>query len=267
MERYVNCKGGSGARRSLYTLRKALAETGKGAAGLRLPPSCIMCGGRALNEERISFRLPCDVPLCRRCLMTVVPYPKDRRFLPLLSQPYEGDELRAMPLYMPFPYDGFFRKAIPLIKFSGKRELAVFSGCLLGSIMKSDHVTGDLIVPVPLSGKRLRERGFNQASVIAHQVSEITGIPVIDNVLMRTRETGRQTEIISSEERSANVADAFEADPSMYLENNRILLIDDVATTGNTMHEAAAALIRAGADEVIPVALCGNRNIRNDEPY
>lgn len=131
--------------------------------------------------------------------------------------------------------------------------------------MRKDGIKADLSVPVPLSATRLKERGYNQASLIAHEASKICGILFVDGVLMRTRDTLRQTEISDNAERSRNVSGAFKVADDFVAEGLKILLFDDVATTGNTLHEAATALYEAGASQVLCVALAGNRAVLNAE--
>lgn len=239
----------------------------KEAADLLLPPNCCVCGRFPDADGRIPYAVPKGLHLCFGCLSELVPHPEDRRYFTCLSEPFEGDPHPELPLYMPFPYKGFFEKAVPQMKFHSHPELAAFTGSLLGSFMAKDKLTADVIVPVPLSQGRLKERGYNQAALIAKEASEVVGIPFLDGVLVRVKETKRQTEITDNTVRSANVHGAFKADPSFVADGLKIMLIDDVATTGNTLHEAAMALYEAGALKVVCCAACGNRAVLNAESY
>ena len=106
----------------------------------------------------------------------------------------------------------------------------------------------DLIIPVPLHPSRLRERGFNQSLILARGASSATGIKLSDKALIRVRKTIPQTRLSGSERRT-NLLSAFIADHS-YVDDKRILLIDDVYTTGSTVNECARSLIEAGAIRV-----------------
>ncbi|MGB7949152.1 MAG: ComF family protein [Candidatus Binatia bacterium] len=112
----------------------------------------------------------------------------------------------------------------------------------------------DLIVPVPLHPKRLRWRGFNQSLLLARQVSRKYDVPVDPFLLDRRRETLTQTEL-TEEERRRNVRGAFETDPKKSLKGRRVLLVDDVYTSGATVNECSRVLMRAGAREVTVLTL------------
>lgn len=112
----------------------------------------------------------------------------------------------------------------------------------------------DMIMPVPLHPKRLRQRGFNQALLLAHRISMRHDIPLVYDNLARVRPTRPQVEL-TGEERVKNVAGAFSLRFPEIVENKHILLIDDVFTTGATMNECAAVLKSAGAEQVTACTL------------
>ena len=107
----------------------------------------------------------------------------------------------------------------------------------------------DLIVPVPLHPLKLREREFNQAAILAAHLSRATNIPLAENLLQRTHATATQT-LLSREKRAANMKNAFAVRRGMMLAGKRIVLVDDVFTTGATTNMCAQALRTAGAGEV-----------------
>lgn len=232
-----------------------------------LPHSCGICSAKAAADDKVTVRLPEGFHICSRCLSRLVPYDREKRFLTCLSEPYKGDPYPGLVLYMPFEYDETFARAIRGIKFSGRKETALFLGFLLGRTASTDKLTADAIVPVPLSPKRLSERGFNQAEMLCRGASEVLKIPVLPDVLIRTRETKRQADLTDDRERSGNVHGVFTVSSSWDVSGMDIILADDVATTGNTLHEAACALLKEGAASVLCMALCGNRNARNAEPF
>ena len=235
------------------------------AVDLLLPRNCCVCGRFADADGHVPFEVPENFHICFDCLSQLVPGPVEKRFFPCLSEPFDSDPIPGLLLYMPFSYRGFFEKAVPKMKFDSHPELASFAGCVLGSLMKKDGIAADLMVPVPLSESRYRERGYNQAGLIAAEAGRICGIPCVEGVLKRTRDTMRQTEITDNAMRSLNVNGAFETDPSFVVEGLKVIVVDDVATTGNTLHEAASALYKEGASEVLCCALAGNRAVLNAE--
>jgi ComF family protein len=121
-------------------------------------------------------------------------------------------------------------------------------GQLLAEFLRSYPLPGEVLIPVPLHPKRLRERGYNQAALLAREVSKLNGLPVDERLLLRQRDTITQARTTSSLERRSNVYDAFICQQGLHGE--RILLIDDVCTTGATLDSCAAALKAAGAGSV-----------------
>ena len=232
-----------------------------------LPHNCLVCGKFPDADGRIPYAVPEGFHICFDCLSKVVPQTPDQRFFTCLSEPYKGDPYPQLPLYMPFPYKGFFETAVPRMKFHSCPELAEFSGALLGSLMVKDGIAADLMVPIPLSSGRLKERGYNQAELISKGASLVCNIPSVSGVLTRIKDTERQTEITDNAQRSLNVHGAFKTSKDYDIARLRVILIDDVATTGNTLHEAACALYEAGAAQVLCCALCGNRAVLNKESY
>lgn len=239
----------------------------KEAWSLLLPPKCCVCGKLADTKERLPFNLPGDLELCFDCMSQIVPEDRSRRWILCLSNPYIGDPIPSMPLYMPFKYEGFFKKAVASIKFGGNRELASFLGAVLGNIAKEDYVNSNLIIPIPLSQKRLEERGYNQAQIIAQAASEVLGIPCVDDALIRTRDTLRQSDLKEDDSRAGNISGAFKLNPAWDIKGARVIIVDDVATTGHTLHEAAELLMREGAAFVAGMVLCGNRYVKNADPF
>lgn len=124
-----------------------------------------------------------------------------------------------------------------------------------GKIADCHAVLGDFaLVPIPLHSKRLRERGFNQAEMIAQSIHAVSGIPIV-NALERIRYTEAQAAIRHVGGRRANMADAFRVRPTISVSGGAFLLIDDVITSGATTGEAAQILKEAGARSVAALAL------------
>lgn len=239
----------------------------KEAVSLLLPPKCAVCGHLADTNDRLPVSLPGDLELCFNCMSQIVPEDKDKRWILCLSNPYIGDPIPSMPLYMPFKYEGFFKGAVAAVKFKRNKDLASYLGSILGKMAKEDRIEADIVVPIPLSCERHLERGFNQAEEIAREVSEALHLPLGKDVLVRTRDTLRQSELKMDDSRASNIKDAFEVNPDWDIKGNRILIVDDVATTGHTLHEAGEILMREGAASVAGIVLCGNRYVKNDDPF
>ena len=157
--------------------------------------------------------------------------------------PPEFERARGAALYA-----GPLRQALHALKFRGKRPLArplaelVRSQC--AAVLRSG---GEALVPVPLARARLRERGFNQAELIADRLGDLIGLPVRRHWLARVRETPPQTDL-PAEDRKTNVGGAFAARSGVA--GHHVILVDDVLTTGATCRECARALRRAGARRV-----------------
>ena len=103
--------------------------------------------------------------------------------------------------------------------------------------------------------------------MIAKEAGKVLGIPCAADVLKRTRDTLRQSELKMDDSRASNIKDAFAVNPGWDIKGNSILIVDDVATTGHTLHEAGEILMREGASSVAGIVLCGNRYVKNDDPF
>ncbi len=149
-------------------------------------------------------------------------------------------------------YDGTLRELIHLFKYSRVKPLAAPLGRLIASAIPHDQ-TFDLVVPVPLHWRRKLERGFNQSELLAGAVARRYGLQPA-NVLRRKRSTSAQAGL-SNAKRRVNVAGAFLVRRKPEVESRKVLLIDDVMTTGATLAACAAALKRAGARSVSVLTL------------
>lgn len=146
-------------------------------------------------------------------------------------------------------YSEALREAIHQLKFKGLRRLARPLGNLLSELPVPE---ADGIVPVPLSKKTLREREFNQTLLLARAISKHSGIPVQMDTLHKKKNTLPQIGL-GARERRSNVKNAFES--SARATGLRLILLDDVMTTGATARECAKTLIKAGAKEVVVLTL------------
>ena len=149
----------------------------------------------------------------------------------------------------PFRFDGLIREAIHQLKYRNLRALAVSLAQLLQAYLVANPVPGEVLVPVPLHQKRLRERGYNQSSLLARELGKLINLPVVDDCLIRQRHAPPQARTSTVDERLSNVAGAF-ACRDQRLQDKQILLIDDVSTSGATLDACAGALKATGATSV-----------------
>ncbi len=154
--------------------------------------------------------------------------------------------LRAVSIY-----EEPLRGCIHALKYDGNTRLALPLGLLLARAFRHYVLKADMLIPVPLHSERQRHRGFNQASLLAEVCSAKIDIPMHEGILIRQRPTIDQIEL-HPRERYQNVAGAFTCSSSArnMLNGRKILLIDDVSTTGSTLDACATPLFDAGAQEV-----------------
>ena len=148
-------------------------------------------------------------------------------------------------------YDGVTREALHAFKFRGRRALATPLGDLLVETATGRLPAGppDVLLPVPLHPRRERERGFNQAALLARALGRAWSRPVREDVLVRTVATASQTELDATARR-ANVRNAFRIRRPALVAGRHVALVDDVFTTGATLSECARCLREAGAARV-----------------
>jgi ComF family protein len=149
-------------------------------------------------------------------------------------------------------YEGALRKLIHLLKYEGMRPLARPFGDLLARALPREQ-RFDLIVPMPLHWRRRWQRGFNQAELLAREIAKRWNLPV-RNAARRTRATSAQAGLTHAKRR-ANVSGAFAVKRGTRLDGMRVLLVDDVLTTGASAAACARALKRAGARHVALLTL------------
>jgi len=213
-----------------------LAQLAQGFRSLLFPPACIGCR-RPIEES--SGR-----PVCSACWSR----------LPRCPFPWSGNSRWLHGGVSPFLYKGLCKEMVLALKYQGRISLAPFLGKSMGAelLRRPEYLPADLIVPVPLHPVRLRERTFNQAELLARSLSEELAVPCENDLLIRCRPTRPQTDL-TREERSRNVRGAFDLRGQTRLKGLRILLVDDVLTTGSTAEACARLLKSAGASTVVAV--------------
>ena len=212
------------------------------------PPQCLPCG-KTLSTGVICgsclVSIPCNTTLfCAQCGARLPDARKichrDAAYLLGSAGPYDNPAIRCL---------------IHNLKFRGARGAAEPLAELIARYLK--HLAIDLnnflLVPIPLSRRRKNERGFNQAEEIARHLEKLLLIRARTDILARTRHTKPQTETVDIAERRKNVLSCFSVIRSSAVAKRNILLLDDVATSGATLGEAARALKEAGARKIIGV--------------
>ena len=223
----------------------ALRALGAGLAGLLYPALCLGC------ERRLAPGQP-DA-LCPSCLRGLPrPEPGAARAL-LGAAPVE--DVAALWAFDP---GGAVQRVQHALKYGGRPALGAPLGRLLARALRADGAGPvDAVIPVPLSGVRRLERGYNQAEAVAVGVAEGLGVGVLPGLLVRTRATERQA-TLARPARVANVEGAFALRPGADAAGRHVLLVDDVLTTGATAAAAAQALAEGGAVvSVAALALAG----------
>jgi len=221
---------------------------------LLLPAECLICHG--LLNTRDAARIVC--PLCRQRWRAVRPPWCERCGQPephfgpcrLCNQwPAALKSVRSAAWL-----DDGARQAVHGLKYGGLPRIADDLAAAMGSI-RPETDGPSVLIPIPLARKRLRERGYNQSEKLARALARQWRIPVLLDVLVRTRETPTQTALTPGT-RLANVRAAFavaNVQCSMINDHSTLIIVDDVFTTGATLAEAARALEQAGATRVMGV--------------
>lgn len=221
---------------------------------------CLLCGRQILTEESYS--------LCGHCRGDLV-FLENRTCCPRCGRPlsaegFSGKCFECASLDFHFEralsclvYDENSRRLIFELKYGKKEYVAYHLAEMMRDLLEEANIGGfDGIVPVPLHKTRERERGFNQALLLAEALGAMRREPVVKDGLLRVKETLDQT-LLDRETRFGNLKNAFHAREGNPFSGKRILLIDDVLTTGATANECARILKEEGAETVmVATAAC-----------
>ena len=173
-----------------------------------------------------------------------------------LSEPHYISErdcatLRTIPVWSVGVHQGILRQAVHALKYDGLRALAQPMGRLMAAIWREHRLQADYIVPVPLHSQRMKERGYNQSWLLANVLAAEVGVTATERALARMRDTPAQVSL-SAQERRANVSGAFVANNEV-LSNRRVVLLDDVCTSGATLLACAAAIEAVNGNAVAAI--------------
>jgi len=210
------------------------------------PPRCLLCPSAVAERGR---------GVCRACLgdFTLIG-PQHELWRASAGKLLRDGLVDGMVSLYLFEKNGPLQRALHLLKYGGMKSLGGMFGRDLARSPAFGEIcpAADAIVPVPLHGARLRERGYNQSGAISDGIGSVTGLPASDRVLVRTRNTPSQT-TLKLHRREENVRDAFGVAASgvRVVEGKSVILVDDVLTTGATLRACARALKGAGASSVV----------------
>lgn len=195
------------------------------------PPVCGICGKLAPDF------------LCKRCEMVLKQH---AIFNVELVNKIDSNDLYFKELISIFPYEGLIRKSILEYKFQDK---AYLFRTFVNFVLKNEKIfekikTYDKIIVVPISQERFKQRGYNQCLLMAREMSKRTQVELVKNALVKTKNTTEQSKL-NQEQRKFNVQGVYDLKKQSILRNKRILLVDDIYTTGNTVHECCKTLYLA----------------------
>ena len=221
--------------------RYKLATAGQAMLDLLYPPRCPGCGRVGFTfcdacQNRIE---PPPAPACTRCGQ---PAETERLCVTCRETPSHLDRIASIAVFA-CP----LRDAIHDLKYNNARSLARPLGARMATAWRQANFAADVIVPVPLHASRLAERGYNQSALLARIISKEIGVPIDESILIRVKATQQQAKL-KAVERRENVKDAFVCRGSVA--GKRIVLVDDVCTTGSTLEACAAALHTSDAASV-----------------
>ena len=227
------------------------------------PRKCMFCGEAIPTGDDF---------FCKKCYYKL-PRIDESRCLICGREIYEGPGYKICPTckkhkiwfdanYPSFLYDSVMEEAVKKYKFAGKMWYFKQFSRFMYKTIKDNKLTADYIVYPPINKKTFYERGFNQSELIAEELSKMTGINIIKKCILKTKDNEKQS-LMTGAKRFENVRGVFAID-SKYenlIKDKRILIIDDVLTTGSTMSECARMLKKSGAKSVICATLCISKHI------
>jgi len=217
----------------------------KGAAlDFLFPRFCVGCGkeGRFICNSCLASLAKIESPVCPKCGK-----PQTNALLCPGCSSWEAD---IDAVRSTFRFEGVIRTAIHEFKYRNLRAIAGQLAALLNDYLVVEaSIPCEVLVPVPLHGKRIKERGYNQSALLATELSKLTGFPVNDSCLIRSRYNVPQAKTRNVEERRQNVIGIFTCQ-NKDLRGKKVLLIDDVTTSGATLNACASILKTFGAASV-----------------
>lgn len=223
-----------------------LSRTLEPLLDLIFPPVCGGCGaeGTFLCNDCEADIPALDPMRCSVCSKPGTSSPCE--WCRATDQPFDG-------ITAPYQWEGVMRDLVHSLKYKGVRASAPRLSELMAAHLVHRSISVDVIVPVPLHSRRERQRGYNHSALLAEGIGRRVGVPVAGRMLTRTRNTPPQVFMRTPDDRRKNVDDAFVCaeDPA----GKRVLLVDDVVTTGATIAACSAPLRQAGTSSIWVLSL------------
>lgn len=236
----------------MYNQKSSLEKIYRTLLDLIFPPRCYFC------SKIIDFFNRGKYDLCRECLSQISFIgAKACKFCGKQLKDYHDDLCEYcqpnkyyIRLISACEYDDVLREKLLEFKFEGKKELyKVFSLILIEKLKMTDDIKFDIIISVPIHESKLKQRGYNQTQLIAQDIAKKLQIEIENDVLIKSKITKNQSEL-NRDERKTNIINSFIIQNGEKIKEKRILLIDDIVTTGATVNECSRMLKENGAKEV-----------------
>ncbi len=208
------------------------------------PKTCLACETQRLSEEDY---------LCISCIIDLPKTNSHIKPIESLDRKFWGKiPIKAVYSFLYYPKNSSIQNIVYAIKYKNKPQLAEILGKWYSLDLKNAKINEniDFIVPVPMFKAKQKLRGYNQAEEFAKGLQAGLGIEVVNDALIKTKSTVSQTKTKSRFARFKNTEGVFQINDTIDIKNKRILLVDDVLTSGSTLEEAGRILIEAGCNEL-----------------
>lgn len=231
--------------RFLSATKSAAKDIFSGILDLIYPPHCVVCRtageGYLCGKCREKITL-IEGPVCRKCGAPCEAYVCEE----CRDREYAFECARSAGIF-----EDVLRDAIHALKYSNHVVLADPLAEIMAEVFPSTGLVGmvDVVVPIPIHRSRMIDRGFNQSEELAVRLGKRIGLPVESAVLLKMKKTKHQVEL-PFDLRATNIGGSFAVDRAQSIRRKKVLLIDDVYTTGSTLNEAARVLLDSGASAV-----------------
>ncbi|AZF29017.1 ComF family protein [Pseudomonas sp. R2-60-08W] len=218
---------------------------------LKSVQTCLICDERADSVDCVCNACETELPwLMEQCDVCALPLPMDGLICGQCQKHPPAYKQVIAPWTYSFPVDSLISR----FKHQARWPLGHLLGRLLGRFLhhrfeNTELSRPDCLLPVPMPPKRLRQRGYNQAAMLARWLSSDLNIPYDEHLLLRPHETVAQQDL-DAKTRKRNLRDAFALAPGAWVQGRHLALVDDVLTTGATAHSLARLLMQAGARQV-----------------
>lgn len=215
-----------------------------------IPPVCLSCKDVVQEQGQICAECWQNIPLIskHKCNKCGLPFEFDMG-KGAKCQQCSSSKPKFKKVLAVCKHEGTARKLAVNLKFNDRTHLAPYIASMMVSMGRELLEKTDIIIPVPLHSRRRLFRKYNQSALLGQQIAKQSGVDYSPFVMKRVRSTTPQTRL-SKKDREKNVKDAFSVTNKLAVEGKRILLIDDVMTTGATINECTAALKEAGVKHV-----------------